>query len=273
MAKSKLKYPASQYPGGGWAKDLHGNEKGWKRFRQTLNRVCPKTVSQYEQVVDCFGPIRNQGNRRTSTAFACLSVIEYFEHRVRGCLCERSKEFLYSITSSTIHRNKRCQDCTIRDTLRALSRFGAPPEIYWEYSPIGRKPKPKDPRLFSFAGDFLDLRYAKLDSADADGNATLKRVKKCLRLGIPIVFGYEVHWLSTPKTPFPISSPFYTPGWQSVVACGFDDEIASVLIRNSCGTEWGQGGYAWLPYAYIHDDHAADFWVVWKDEWMNRIYR
>ncbi len=269
MAKTKPEKVSSRYPGCGWAKDPPGEDVNWRQVKSSFSRARSMYQQCCDALVDYFAPIRDQGNRRTSTAFACLSVFEYFEHRIFGAICERSKEFLHAVTLSEIQMDAKRQDRSIRATLEAMSRFGVPPEVYWNYSTDDRVPKPIDRHLFNYTCDFLGLRYARLDVQDADSKVTLKRAKKCLRLEIPVLLGYEVHWLMTATNPFPISSPFYSPGWQSVVACGYDDSRACLLIRNSCGRNWGDEGYGWLPYSYVLDDHAADFWIMWKDEWLD----
>lgn len=37
-------------------------------------------------------------------------------------------------------------------------------------------------------------------------------------------------------------------GRHAVVAAGYDDSRQQLIIRNSWGSGWGDGGYAWLPY-------------------------
>jgi C1A family cysteine protease len=86
--------------------------------------------------------------------------------------------------------------------------------------------------------------------------------------GIPVVFGIEIHWLTSTSCLFPVARPFYGVGWQSVVACGYDDSKKCLLVRNSWGTNWGKKGYGWLPYEYVIRNHAADFWIMFKDEWI-----
>jgi C1A family cysteine protease len=64
-------------------------------------------------------------------------------------------------------------------------------------------------------------------------------------------------------------------GGHAVVAVGYDDnrkigkDKGAVKIRNSWGTNWGAGGYGWLPYSYIEAGLAEDFWSLFKGEYID----
>jgi C1A family cysteine protease len=58
------------------------------------------------------------------------------------------------------------------------------------------------------------------------------------------------------------------------LAVGYDDARAirstrgALLTRNSWGTGWGDGGYGWLPEAYVKEQLAVDFWTFLRPEWL-----
>ena len=64
-------------------------------------------------------------------------------------------------------------------------------------------------------------------------------------------------------------------GGHAVLAVGYDDQKkigstkGALLIRNSWGEDWGDHGYGWLPYAYIEDGLADDFWSLVKAEFVD----
>ena len=75
-----------------------------------------------------------------------------------------------------------------------------------------------------------------------------------------------------------LTQPLYVYS-HSIVACGYDDDKpvaygdgspagkGALLIRNSWSTDWGEGGYGWLPYQYVLQNMTEDWWRLIKTSW------
>ena len=47
-------------------------------------------------------------------------------------------------------------------------------------------------------------------------------------------------------------------GGHAITLVGYNTKTQYFMFQNSWGTSWGQGGYGFLPYAYIQDPHLAN---------------
>jgi C1A family cysteine protease len=100
------------------------------------------------------------------------------------------------------------------------------------------------------------------------------------------MFGFTVYSSisqadTTGKIPYPTSGEKVLGG-HAVAGVGYDDKMkikntnpgaeettGALLIRNSWGTGWGDGGYGWLPYEYVVNGLAVDWWSLIKNEWVD----
>ena len=52
-------------------------------------------------------------------------------------------------------------------------------------------------------------------------------------------------------------------GGHAVMAVGYDGAKRMMIVRNSWGPHWGQGGYFMMPFEFIiSPSMASDFWTI-----------
>jgi hypothetical protein len=86
----------------------------------------------------------------------------------------------------------------------------------------------------------------------------------CLAEGFPFVFGFTVFegFLSaevarTGVYAMPDLGREKVVGGHAMMAVGYSVPKQQVLVRNSWGEGWGQGGFAWLPMPMLDSDDTA----------------
>lgn len=217
-------------------------------------------------------PIEDQGNIGSCTANAAVGLMEYYERRALGRHFDASRLFIYKATRKLLGW-KGDTGAYLRDTMKAMVLFGAPPERYWPYVEAKYEDEP-DAFCYSFASNFQALKYFRLDPPGMAPKDVLLNVKKRLAAGLPCMFGFSVY-SSMPGVnsgnshiPYPTSADRLSGG-HAVIAVGYDDAEGSLLIRNSWGANWGDAGYGWLPYAYVETELAEDFWSLIKLEYVD----
>jgi C1A family cysteine protease len=228
-------------------------------------------------------PVENQGPLGSCTANAGVALMEYYERRAFGRHIDASRLFLYKATRNLLHL-KGDTGAFIRSTMLAMTLFGVPPE---EYLPYNVKDFDDEPPSFcyAFAQNYQALQYFRLDPPGTEKGLLLKRIKGLLAAGLPSMFGFAVFSSidqaeDDGRIPYPCGGDRVLGG-HAVAAVGFDDEIeienedcgvkktGALIIRNSWGPDWGEEGYGMLPYAYIEDGMAEDWWTLLKNEWVD----
>ena len=158
--------------------------------------------------------------------------------------------------------------------MKALKLFGACPEEFWPYSLSEFEVEPPA-FCYAFAQSYRAVQYYRI--SDSNPAMLLEQLKASLANGLPFAFGFSVYssiWenavFDTGNIPFP-SVADHLEGGHAVMAVGYDDDEDRFIIRNSWGQDWGQNGYGTLPYEYVRQSIADDFWVLVTAEYVSLL--
>jgi C1A family cysteine protease len=219
-----------------------------------------------------FVEVDDQGSLGSSSAHACAALVQYFERRAHGRLLRPSRLFLYQNALRLAGVSGDC-GCDLRTTLRAMIHCGIPPERYWPYE-VERFAAQPDAFLYCFGEPYRGLVYLRLDGAKSTGAENLQSIKSFLAAGFPAAFGFAVPDSLTDDGNIPYRPTFDAPqGGQAMLAVGYDDRWlrgsrGAFLVRSSWGRDFGEEGYGWLPYAYVEEYLAMDFFTLLHADWI-----
>lgn len=238
-------------------------------------------------------PIKDQDNLNACTAFAGITLMEYFAQRRYGKYINLSPRFLYKVSRNLMNRADDL-GASVRQTMKALALFGVPPEEVWPWRANEFNEEPPA-FCYAYAQSFQSLKYFRLDAANPalqngqmdSRELLLFQIKAVLAAGLPCIFGFTVYSsffkdknIRRGYVAYP-SAREQVVGGHAAVAVGYNDykvidrvdgepaKRGAFLIRNSWGTAWGDGGYGWLPYEYVLGGLTADWWSLLKSEWFD----
>lgn len=280
---------ASRFSAGfGWCPDIpDGRDLVFcdPRVRRLLRRLKSPAKGSVEDNVDLrefFVPYCNRADAVLSPVDACLGLMEYFESR-RGRVFRGSPEFVAAM-AQRIAAMQGGSGISIRTTMKAIRRFGIPPQRLWDAVQTNGS-EILDPSLFAYRRRFRSLRYFRLDdhrpgpspeqyrdAISERSQHTLENIKSFLQAGFPVSFGFSVPAsLSHDADTIEYRGSEQVLGGQATVAVGYEGD--QLLIRSGWGSGWGDEGYGQFPFHFVIRGYATDFWSILKPKWLTHDLR
>jgi C1A family cysteine protease len=178
---------------------------------------------------------------------------------------ELSRLFCYYATRVWVEGTATDDDsgAQIRDVMKAVARYGVAPEKVWPYVPERFSKRP------SSLATSTALQHQVTQYLAVNG---LLATRTCLAAGYPIVIGFSVpenmesqacEATGLVRMPEPDEQ---IVGGHAVLAVGYDDTKKLLMFQNSWGASWGQHGYGFLPYGFVEQGLADDFWTIRNEE-------
>jgi C1A family cysteine protease len=203
-------------------------------------------------------PVFDQEQRGSCVACASVWTIKAYEEMKQGDYPKTglSAAFLYSMCKQNDGMPSE-EGTQPKTAMQVLKKYGVCQEAIMPYSTLTDLAEPQVPEVSSQALDaavaFQIQTYAQLCSAyDLDRSQTLDAMRQALKREGPFMIAIlvcdnfepdEHNFLPLPKG--------MVRGGHAVGIVGDLPDRGCLILRNSWGAEWGEKGYAYLPYEWI----------------------
>jgi C1A family cysteine protease len=204
--------------------------------------------------------IEDQGNLGSCTGNAIAGAIELIDKK-NGINLDVSRLFIYyyeRLLEGTVNYDSGAY---IRDGIRAVYNYGAPTENLWPYNISKFKTVPTQAAITDAAKRKV-TSYQRADNFNA--------VMDAITAGYPVIVGFSVYSSFESPTvartgvmPYPNTSRERLLGGHAVLLVGYNRNNNTFIARNSWGSNWGDGGYFYMPFQVIQNTSmSSDFWVI-----------
>lgn len=248
------------------------SSKDWYYSKIVRAQVLPLTYS-LEQYC---GEIKNQGSAGLCHSFAGSSVKDIQENIETGFKYNLSPLYLAKKVKS-IDSFPDTEGSDLLSVCKALQSEGTIKEMYYPYN-----------QYKAGSLEFPECKYTKIPKYKIKNYArcdTVDSIKQAIYNNKPVLLGIEctnnIYDLDNNSSKFIKMPTGYAIGGHAIVVIGYDDNLVHTYedgrsfkgffrIQNSWGTNWGDNGFAWLPYEYLNfkayiiaDNYLSFFNEAW----------
>lgn len=207
--------------------------------------------------------IEDQGNMQSCTAHATTAACEIFMARNLD-FGNLSRQLVYYMARDAVGESNR-QGANLREALSVLKNRGTCYEQDWPYTPQNEYTRPGDDVFAKIVGKIS--RYERLLGS---GSALLESIKSAITEGFPVVIAMQVYpkfmrlrgtlFEQNMQTPYRGSFDLFAgvPLNHAMCVVGFASN--RLILKNSWGPSWGDGGYGMIQPEAVGDIFEA--WCV-----------
>jgi Cysteine protease len=241
------------------------------KFSVSEAAVLPEKVDLREHCP----PVFDQGRLGSCTANAGVAAFMM----LKSTDTEHSRLYQYYMERYIEGTTGEDAGAYMRDIGKSLRRYGVCTEPLWPYIEKKYTEDPPD-SADNEAGNYKISAYRSVTGVSG--------IKYQLAAGTPVMIGIEVYpsfetVTSDGVVPMPGKKETCLGG-HAVLAVGYDDNYKTaksgclfslfsaffgtssgntgyLIVRNSWGADWGDGGYFYLPYSYL-EKYGYDYWIL-----------
>lgn len=196
-----------------------------------------------------FTMIKNQGALGSCSAFAMVSIFEYFLKKNDGKEYDLSELFAY-YNARILDNSTETEGTSLYNVIKGMGEKGICLEELCRY---------KDNEVETPSEEaYEEAKERKVNQA-LNVNCNIEDIKAAVAQGYPVAISmriFDSFSTSTGFIPRPTDEERESKeeGWHAMVVCGYSEKEKIFIVRNSWGKEFGDNGYCYVPYSYMGDN-------------------
>lgn len=232
------------------------------KYKAYTTDVDPASLPESADIRAHWGSVLDQGDLGSCVANAVAGAIRATRSANNLSVYDPSRLFIYYF-ARVLDGTDPTEDAGtyIKSGFKAVNKHKVCSEKNWPYKIADFAVEPSQ-NAQKAAAQHRKFNYLSLDG-------TPEEIKHSLAAGYPVVFGTDVYRsfmtkavAQTGKVPVPNKTSEELMGGHAMAIVGYDNTAGHYVVANSWGAEWGDKGFCYVPFEYIHDtDMTGDFWT------------